>query len=258
MVLIDTHAHIDHQSFIEEGMENIIGRARSAGVRYVIAPSSDLKSAETLREIAEKFTGVFFAAGLHAHEAKHFYEKDFLALKHMLEHIKAVAVGEVGLDYHYEVSPRSIQKHVLSRFLDLADSLNVPLILHCREAEEDLYWMLSKYNGRLRGVIHCYTGNAAWAKKFLELGFYLGFTGIITFEKSGEIRELAAQTPVDRILIETDSPYLAPHPHRGHRNEPAYVRFVAEKIARIHGKKTEEIAPIFLENAKKCFKLDIS
>ncbi|MCD4784263.1 MAG: TatD family hydrolase [Candidatus Eremiobacteraeota bacterium] len=255
---IDTHAHINDEAYNNESPENLLKRAKEDGVKYVIAPGVNIESSRQLKDYSEKFPGVFFASGIHAHEASKFYEKDFLEIKHLLEHPKAVAVGEVGLDYHYEFSSRTLQKHVLSRFLKLAISIDMPMIIHCREAEEDFYSMLKEMPKIPRGVIHCYTGDVKWAKKFLDMGFYLGFTGIITFNKSEEMRDVVRNTPIDRILTETDSPYMTPSPRRKIRpNEPRFVTFVADKIAEIKGLKKEEALPVFVKNAEKCFGIEL-
>lgn len=253
MMFIDTHAHIDDKSFNEEKPEEIIARAKDADVGIIITPGIDYGSSLNLKGFADLYPEVYFAVGLHAHDAKNFTEKDFISMKKLLAHEKALAVGEVGLDYHYEFTARSLQKHVLKRFLDLAAKISKPLILHCREAEEDLYEMLSQYGGGLRGVIHCYTGNREWAKKFLDLGFYIGFTGIVTFKNSDEIRKVVEETQDDRILSETDSPYMTPAPHRGKRNEPAHLPLIVEAIAKIKGKSVEKMSQLLLSNAEKCF-----
>jgi len=254
---IDTHAHINDEAY-SEPVENILKRARQKDVRYIIAPGIDLESSRKLKDYSKKFSGVFFASGIHAHEASKFCEKDFVFIKHLLENPKAVAIGEIGIDYHYDFSPRSLQKHVLERFLKLAVKINKPVILHCREAEEDLYSMLKEMPEIPRGVIHCYTGNLYWAKKFLDMGFYLGFTGIITFKKSEDLRDVVRNTPINKILTETDSPYMTPAPHRKVRpNEPQYVTFITDKIAEIKGLDKEEALPVFINNAEECFGVEL-
>lgn len=255
MTYIDTHAHLDDEAFSNPA--EVIERAEEAGVEYVIAPASNLASARKLQKMADDFPRLFFAAGIHAHEAKAFDEISYLEIKKILDHPKVIAVGEVGLDYHYDFSPRSLQVQVLKRFLELAAQRDLPLILHCREAEEELLAILGEFDRPLRGVVHCYTGEAKWAVRFVEMGFFIGFTGIVTFKKSDRIRQVVQEIPLDRILSETDSPYMAPHPHRGKTNEPAYLPLVADEIARIKGIEPEEMQKILLENAKKCFSLPI-
>ena len=256
MIYIDTHAHIDDNQF-EGRIKEVIDKAGNAGVKYIIAPGIDLETSNKSRDYADEFPGVFFSAGIHAHEASKFYEKDYILIKKLLSHKKGIAVGEVGLDYHYDFSPRLMQIHVFKRFVELAKKLGKPMIIHCREAEEDVYNIL-KENPDVGGVIHCYTGNDQWAKKFVELGFYIGFTGVITFKKSEELRKVVREVPMERILTETDSPYMTPAPHRKIRpNEPYLVTVVAEKIAEIKGMELKKALPVFLENACKCFKLKL-
>jgi len=256
---IDTHAHIDDKQFQHEPVSELIKRAGEKNVNYIIAPAVDTESAAKLMEYSEQFPGVFFAAGIHAHDALRFFEKEYVALKKMLSHPKAVAVGEVGLDYYYDFSPRSMQIHVLGRFVKLALLTDKPLILHCRDAEEDLYDILKKEKGNLRGVIHCFSGNTEWAERFVELGFYLGFTGAVTFKNSEHTREVVKTVPVDRILTETDSPYMTPAPFRKIKpNEPAYIPVIADKIAELKGIGSVEAARVFLDNADQCFNLNLS
>lgn len=255
MIYIDTHAHIDDDQFDDISVENVLKNAGDADVKYVIAPGIDLASSLKLKNYADRFAQVFFSAGIHAHEASKFYEKDYFQIKKLIYHTKAVAVGEVGLDYHYDFSPRLMQIHVFKRFVELALKTHKPMIIHCRESEEDMFNILRENPG-VRGVIHCYTGNVEWAKKFVELGFYIGFTGVITFKNSQELRQVVSETPIERILTETDSPYMSPAPYRKVRpNEPRYVTVVADKIAEIKGIEKEEACKIFLENAQKCFDL---
>jgi TatD DNase family protein len=255
-VFIDTHAHIDDKAFSSTTIETILENAKKEKVRYIISPAIDIDSSIRLRDISEKYSKIYFAAGLHCHEASRYSVNDIERFRLVLEHEKAVAVGEVGLDYHYNFSPRHVQIDVLKEFFELAFSMNMPLILHCREAEKDLLELLETYDGKLKGVIHCYTGSKQFASEFLELGFYLGFTGIVTFRKSSEIREVAASTPVDRILTETDSPYMTPVPYRGKRNEPSFIPYIARELASIKGIPLETLEPVLLENASNCFDRD--
>jgi TatD DNase family protein len=255
---IDTHAHIDDEQFQHEPVEELISRAGEKGVRYIIAPAVGTESAAKLMEYADRIPGVYFAAGIHAHDALKFFEKEYVTIKKMLAHPKAVAVGEIGLDYYYDFSPRSMQIHVLERFVKLASLLDKPVILHCRQAEEDLYNILKSANGKLRGVVHCFSGNEEWAKRFLDLGLYLGFTGAVTFKNSEQTRQVVETIPIDRILTETDSPWMTPAPFRKIKpNEPAYVGVVADKIAEIKGVDKEKAAEIFLDNADRCFNLNL-
>lgn len=254
---MDTHAHLDDNR-LSGIIGEVLNRACEVGVKYIIAPGIDLESSVHVRKIADRFPRVFFAPGIHCHEANKFNRESISKIKGLLDHPKAVAVGEIGLDYHYDFSPPELQKKVFRHFLELALEMSKPVIIHCREAEEDLYSILSSYKEPPGGVIHCYTGNAAWAEKFLELGYYIGFTGVITFKNSGEIREVVKITPLERILTETDSPYMTPVPHRNVRpNEPRFIPLISAKIAELKYIEEKEAASIFLENAMKCFGIEI-
>jgi TatD DNase family protein len=252
---IDTHAHLDGDSMGR--VEDVLERAEKAGVKYVISPATSIESCRNVSGLPDRFAGVFTAAGIHAHDAKDFHPDSLEEIEEHLRHPGNVAVGEVGLDFHYDFSPRDVQVKTLENFLGLAEKTGKPLILHCREAEEELYRMLLPRRGKLSGVIHCFTGSTRWAQAFAELGFFIGFTGIITFGKSDEIRRVVEALPLEQILAETDSPYMAPVPFRGKVNEPSYLPVVAEKIASLKGKTLEETRTALLNNARRCFRLPI-
>ncbi len=252
---IDTHAHLDPKSCPDAGAA--IEEARRAGVRWIVVPGIDPETSRQGAQLAEKHPGVCFAPGIHCHEASRFSEDDLPEISSLLCHPKAVALGEVGLDYHYDFTPPPVQRELLNAQMDLARKTGKPLILHCRKAEEDLWRMIKSYQGKLRGVVHCYTGTPYWATKFVEEGFHIGFTGIITFRKAGEIREALKAVPQDRILTETDSPYMTPVPHRGKKNSPALLPLIAEEAARIKRSTIQKMAPVFLRNASECFNLDL-
>jgi TatD DNase family protein len=252
-LFIDTHAHIDDKAFASTSTDELIRNADAAKVKHIIAPAVDLNTSINLRNIAEKYPQILFAAGFHCHEASEFSEDNIEMFKKLLQHEKCVAVGEIGLDYHYNFSPSDVQVEVLKTFLDLAVLIKKPVILHCREAEEDLLNILKLYGNKIKGVVHCYTGSEKYALEFVKLGFYIGFTGIITFKKCDEIREVVASIPADRILAETDSPYMTPVPYRGKRNEPAYLPFVAAEIAKIKQLSSDAMQQILVKNASECF-----
>lgn len=255
---IDTHAHLDDKRFNDSSIESIINEAKKEKVEKIIIPAINLESCQLIEKLVNNFPELYFAGGIHCHEVTDgFCEQKFQKIKKIINNNpKAIAIGEVGLDYYYDFAPKTLQKHILGRFLDLSEKLNLPLILHCREAENDMHEMLKSYNGKLKGVVHCYTGNLEWAKKFVKLGFYIGFTGIITFPKSNELREVVKWVPEDRILTETDSPYMTPVPHRGKTNHPGFIPLIAEQIAKIKSVELVKIAPVLLENAEKCFNLN--
>lgn len=227
-MLIDTHAHLvsldDYRSSVQRALDSGVGR--------IISMSTDLPSCIRTVEIAEEYECVSAACGIHPHSASGYSPETLDEIEKIADNTNVVAVGETGLDYHYMSSPREIQIESLEAHLDLANRLELPFVVHVREADDDLMQILE--SAKLRddpGVIHCFTGNYDTAKKYLDHGFYISFSGIATFKRSEEIRDAAKNIPFDRILIETDSPYLAPVPLRGRKNEPANVKYVAELVA---------------------------
>src|SRR5713226_1760476 len=250
--LIDSHAHIQAFEFAED-LSEVIQRARAAGVEKIIAVggAGDLSSNGAAVEITKTFPGIFATVGMHPHDAKDVSDQDFDHLRQLVRTPGVVAVGETGLDFHYNHSPREVQRELFCRFIQLARETNLPLVVHDREANREIAELLrSEGRGNLQGVIHCFTGDYEAAKTFLDLGFYLSFSGIITFKNAEPLREVVRGLPLDRMLVETDAPYLAPVPHRGKRNEPAFVRLVAETIARVRGLAVEEVAKATSRNAQ--------
>jgi len=192
--------------------------------------------------------------GMHPHDAKGVSEEDFRRLKDLTADPKVVAVGETGLDFYYNHSPRQIQIEIFCRFIHMARETGLPLVVHNREAQREVVEILRREGkGDLRGVVHCFTGNYEDAREILDMGFYLSFTGIITFKNADSLREVVRKLPLDRVLVETDSPYLAPVPYRGKRNEPAFVRYVAEALAQVKGLSLQEVAQATTDNARKLF-----
>jgi len=252
-VLIDTHAHLEMSGDVRE----VIERATSNSVVTIIAVSSDLDSSRKSIELANTFPGIYCTVGIHPHEAASINEELCNELVSLASERRVVAIGETGLDYHYLNSPRENQIASFKRHIEISVNLDLPLIIHIREAFEDIIDILrERRSSSSRGVIHCFTGDYETAEEFIELGFYISFSGIVTFKNAEGLREAAKRIPVDKILIETDSPYLAPVPFRGKRNEPAYVKYVAEKIAEIRGTSFDEIAQITTSNANNLFKFN--
>lgn len=263
-MFIDSHAHLDYPDF-ENTRDEVIAKALRAGVKKVISVGTTIDSSKKAVQLSERFKGVVFAtAGLHPHDIDETmgFERQLEEIKKIITTEKIVAVGECGLDYSstheddgstdpYEIKK---QRDSFTRQLDLAKEKGLPLIVHSRAAEGDTFEILSqdKYNN-LCGVVHCHTGSMDFAKKVLDLGFYIGFTGIITFPSAAELMEVIADVPLDRMLIETDAPSLAPIPYRGQRNEPAYVVEVAKKIAEIKNVTLEEVASATVKNAEDLF-----
>jgi TatD DNase family protein len=239
--LVDSHCHLDDPKF-DEDREATISRALAAGVTTMLAVGTgngppDLEAGVRL---AERYPFMYATVGVHPHDASKAEELTFLALRRLIEHPKVVAIGEIGLDYHYDLSPREAQRAVFARQLALAHATGKPVVIHTREAWEDTMALLREHP--CEGVMHCFTGNERQAREALELGLYLSYSGVVTFPKAEETRQAARITPLDRLLIETDSPYLAPVPHRGKRNEPAFVAEVARRVAEVRGCAMEEVA----------------
>jgi TatD DNase family protein len=256
-MLTDSHAHIQGKEYAGEAAA-VIARAREAGVETIVAVggTGDMSSNREAAALADSFPGVYATVGMHPHDAKDVGDEELQTLKQLAERSKVVAVGETGLDYYYSHSPHATQREVFVRLIHLALEINLPLVVHEREAAEDAVALLRREgDGRLRGVIHCFTGDYAAARRYLDLGFYLSFTGIITFKNADALREVARKLPLESVCVETDSPYLTPVPYRGKRNEPAYVRFVAETLARIKDISFEEVARATTANARALFRL---
>lgn len=253
---IDTHAHLTFPEF-QLDLPDVIKRAKAAGVEAIINIALDDEAIAKSVALSEEYPEyLFLAAGLHPQEASQWNDGSYrkyreLALKH-----KLVAVGETGLDYHYQLSPIEQQKEAFRRFLQLAQELNLPAVIHSRDAAQDTLTIMREENrGKLKGVLHCFAGDMALGQGALDMGLYLSFTGNITFPKAEIIREAARSVPLDRILIETDCPFLAPQAFRGTRNEPAYVVSVAKKIAELKGLTAEELASQTTKNAKALFNI---
>jgi TatD DNase family protein len=254
-MLFDTHAHLEDERF-DEDRERLIQELPEKGVAYVINVGSTLETSRMSVELAAQYPFIYAAVGVHPHEVSQMSSEDLDALEAIATGDKVVAVGEIGLDYYYDFSPRELQREWFARQIDLAYSLGLPIIIHDREAHADVFDVLKAKKDRiLGGVMHCYSGSWEMAKDFMDLGLYISLGGPVTFKNAKRPVEVAQKIPLDRLVIETDSPYLAPTPHRGKRNNPAYVRLVAEKIAEVRGMTFEEIAEATLNNAKKLFKI---
>jgi TatD DNase family protein len=261
MRLIDSHCHIDSHEYDVDRAE-VVRRARGAGLEHVVVvglwrEGERVRSAELALELARQEPHfVSPAICIHPHDVAVAPEEDFRAIEAICERPEVVAVGETGLDYHYDHSPRDAQMEAFRRFVRLAHRLDKPLVVHTRKAEDDTYRILDEEGVPARGaVIHCFTGDRAAAAEYVKRGLYVSFSGICTSKTSAEIREAAKLVPLDRILVETDAPYLAPIPHRGKRNEPAWVAKVVETLAEVKGVPAEELASITADNARRFFRL---
>jgi TatD DNase family protein len=267
---IDTHIHLQSSDY-DSDLAAVLERAAAQGVERIIVPGSDMPSSQEAVAMAGKcepmrgqrshgISGaevcIRAAVGFHPHDAKELKEGDISRLESMARKDEVVALGEMGLDFHYDHSPRDVQENVLRLQLRLARRVGKPLILHSRESQQRLLQILEEegMNGH-GGVIHCWSGTVKEAHLFVERGFHLGFTGVVTFKKAEELRDVVRSVPLDRILTETDGPYLAPLPFRGKRNEPAYIRYIAEELARARGIGLEEMAAAVMKNSMRCFPL---
>jgi TatD DNase family protein len=254
-MLIDTHCHLDLEYF-PDGPGEVVERARQADVHAMICIGvGGMGPSRQAVAIAEDFKQIVATVGVHPHDAGRYDAKsDEAEYVSLLEKPRVVAVGEVGLDYHYDHSPREIQQQVFRRFIELAKELKKPLVIHTRNAAEDTLTLLEEHGAKeVGGVIHCFSEDRDFARRALDLGFDLSFSGIVTFKNAVAIQDVAAWAPEDRILVETDSPYLAPIPHRGKKNEPAFVRRTVEKIAELRNTSVERVSEVTTENAIRRF-----
>jgi len=243
-MIIDTHAHIDGTDY-DEDREAVIERARENGVQYIVNIGCDIESSYSSMELAEQYDLIYATAGIHPHDVKSIDDDTYAHLRQLLLHPKVIALGEIGLDFFKNYSPHDVQRTHFRKQIELAREMNKPIIVHCRDAKEDTISILSEFYPKdataRSGIFHCFSGDQELAEQALEMGFYISFSGSLTFKKSEILREVAKTIPADRLFAETDCPYLTPTPHRGKRNEPAYVNFTAEKLAELRGLKIEDV-----------------
>ena len=252
--LVDSHCHLDFPDFSGE-LEAIVTRARGAGLARMVTISTRIRKHGDLIAITERFPDVYCSVGTHPHNAHEELDITLADLVARTRHPKVVAIGEAGLDYHYDMSPRDAQEQGFRTHIAAARATGLPLVIHSREADDDMARILEEETGKgaFPAVLHCYTGGPELARRAIALGLSISFTGILTFKKSDELRAIAASLPADRVLVETDAPYLAPGPHRGKRNEPAYVVETAKVLAAARGVSFEEIAHQTTDNFFRLF-----
>lgn len=251
-MLIDSHAHLVSLENIEE----ILDRAKENNISKIVSISSDIPSTRETIKLAEEHDFIFATTGVHPHSAEQTNEEVLKGIDHYANHEKVVAIGETGLDYFYMNSEKEVQINSFTEHIRLGRKHNLPVIIHVREADQDMEEILKKETAAdTPGVIHCFTGNYETAVKYLDLGYYISFSGIVTFKRSEELREAAKKIPSDKILIETDSPYLAPVPHRGKSNEPSFVRYVAQTVADTREISIDELAEITKANTERLFRI---
>ncbi|UCE96502.1 MAG: TatD family hydrolase [Candidatus Bathyarchaeota archaeon] len=251
-MLIDTHAHLQWSSF-DKDREKIINRARKIGVEYIVNIGFDLEGSRKGIELAEKHRGIYATVGIHPHNASTLDQSILDSLRKLSENPKVVAIGEIGLDYYRNLSPREAQKNAFKEQLLLAEELGLPVVIHDRDAHADILKMLSEFKGTTAAIMHCFSGSKEMAKQCLKSGSYISFAGPVTFPNAFRLQEIAKWIDLDKVLLETDSPWLAPQEVRGKRNEPAFLTFVAKKIANLKGMSIDELANVTTENANAIF-----
>jgi TatD DNase family protein len=252
-MLIDTHAHLDSPKF-DTDREDVISRALEAGIDTIVNIGFNRETIPSTMALAEKYEFIYAVVGWHPTDAADMkIEEDLAWIESLCSHPKVVAIGEIGLDYYWDTTSKEIQHTVFREQIKLARRLNKPIVIHNRDAHEDIVKILKEEKAEeVGGIMHCYSGSWETAKKCLDMNFYISFGGPVTFKNARVPKEVLERVPMDRLLLETDAPYLTPHPHRGKRNESAYVRLVAETAAEIKGVSLEEIAKITSENGRRC------
>lgn len=258
-MLVDSHAHIDLGAF-DKDRDQVVARAEEAGVSVIINAGFDLESSRASIKLGQRYAGVFIALGFHPHNAARMRDGDLEKLAQLSQEPKVVAIGEIGLDFYRNLSPREAQMEAFKGQLELAKGLGMPVIIHSRNAQEEVFAILAEWAGRCQGkplgVIHCFSGDVELAGKYIELGFFLSLAGPVTYSSS-KASQIARDIPLDKLLIETDCPFLAPHPHRGKRNEPAYLPLVAERISQIRGIPPDVVSRSTAQNAIQLFRLPL-
>ena len=247
----ESHAHYDDERF-DEDRDTLLASFPAEGIETVVNASSDIKSSKASIALSEKYPFFYAAVGVHPHEVENITEADIDELRELSKHPKVVAIGEIGLDYYYDLSPRDLQRHWFKRQLELADELKMPVIIHSRDAAQECFDIIKNSNVR-NGVIHCYSGSAEMAEEYIKMGFYIGVGGSLTFKNKKKGVETVERIPIEKILIETDSPYLAPVPYRGKRNDSRLLKYVVERISQIKNIPENDICNITKNNAQNLF-----
>ena len=254
-MIFDTHAHYDDRQF-EEDREELLGSMREQGVGMIVDAGSDIASWDKIGQLTEQYPFIYGAIGVHPDEVGELDEEKMQRMEKLLSGEKMVAVGEIGLDYYWDKEKRDLQKKWFIRQLELARQLDLPVIIHSREAAADTMEIMKQYAKGLDGVIHCFSYSPEQAKEYVKMGFYLGIGGVVTFKNAKKLKEVVQEIPLEALVLETDSPYLAPVPHRGKRNNSQNLVYVAEEIAALKGVSYEEVVRQTTENAKKLYRLE--
>lgn len=247
----DSHAHYDDERFNDDRAE-LLASFPDEGIENVINSSSDVASSKASVALAEKYPFFYASVGVHPHEVEKMTEQDLLELETLSKHGKVVAIGEIGLDFYYDISPRDMQRYWFKRQLELAERLDMPIIVHSRDAAQECFDIIKASSVR-KGVIHCYSGSAQMAKDYIDMGFYIGIGGSLTFKNNKKTVEVVEQIPIEKILIETDAPYLAPVPYRGRRNDSRLLKYVVEAIGKIKNMDENDVCNITKINANRLF-----
>lgn len=255
MKIVDSHCHIDDERF-DSDREELISLFEENEIDFLIDPASDVNSGRKILELVKKYDKIYGAVGIHPHEVEGITQKQLDEIYEMSFAKKIVAIGEIGLDYYYDNSPKDKQKEIFRKQMEIAKKRKLPVIIHTRDAMGDTYDILSEFRGEVIGVMHCYTGSLEMAKRFMELGYYISISGAVTFKNAVNVREMTKEIPLDNLLVETDSPYLTPEPHRGKRNEPKFVRLVAEKIAELKNMEVNDLIYNTNSNARNLFSIE--
>ncbi len=251
--LFDTHTHLNDADLLAR-TEELLVRAQEAGVLRLVVPGYDRESSLRAMDLASRYESVYAVVGYHPQDARAVKEQDFADLERWINDAKVVGIGEIGLDYHYDDTPREIQADVFRRQIAIAKRVKKPIVIHDRDAHGDIVNILREENAKeIGGIMHCFSGSVEMAIDCLNLNFYISFAGPVTFKNALRPQEVALNIPLDRLLVETDAPYLTPVPHRGKQNEPANVRLVAEKLAQLRGISVNELAQVTYENANRIF-----
>lgn len=255
-MLFDTHVHLNAEQFNED-LEEVISRAKEAGVGRMVVVGFDRPTIERAMDQVEQYEFLYASIGWHPVDAIDMKEEDLAWIEELSSHPKVVALGEMGLDYHWDKSPKDIQKEVFRKQIHLAKKVKLPIIIHNREATQDIVDILREEGAEeVGGIMHCFSGSPEIARECVDMNFYISLGGPVTFKNAKKPKEVAKEIPLERLLIETDCPYLAPHPNRGKRNEPAYVKLVAEQIAELKDISLEEVETVTTENANKLFNIN--
>ena len=252
MAFIDSHSHLILEAF-DNDRDCVIQQAFSNGITHIVQSCDNLDEIERNLVLTKQYANLYSSVGIHPHEAKLWSNSSYDTILKYTKEEKVVAIGETGLDFYYNYSPKDIQIKVFREQIKIANEVFLPLIIHTRDAFKETIQILKEEKPKYGGVFHCYTGDLETAKEALKLGFYISWSGILTFKKASDLREVAKNIPLQNTLIETDCPFLTPIPHRGERNEPKYVKYVAEELAKIHNVSIEELGKITSENTKRLF-----